>query len=394
MSRRTAASVAALSIAAIMAIPLAALAATTSAIAHTGGTTVVLPLHGAPLTVTTALDTSGNLASVDLSPVGDYASTAANYRSAAFHSPSDGGTTVRSTAFGSSESVSASTTGIASITGSGSWSSGLFGAGATALDYTVSDSGGKPVVSIGAITPAAGVTAKAGATSSHTANDRAYSSANVSFSMGGYTETLRISASATISDGGKNDKDSASAKKADKTPGAALSLTLTGRDRQSFTGTLAALSGDHTWSGMTCAGDPISFTYTTDSTGAIFGAATAGGPAEITMLKHGFLASFNEGSVKVTVLFKSRDHDGDNDSGYALTASSRWNCAAGGAPSVVPAPSATPTATPEPTATPTPEPTATPTPEPTATPTPEPTATPTPEPTATPTPEPTATPDA
>jgi hypothetical protein len=99
----------------------------------------------------------------------------------------------------------------------------------------------------------------------------------VSFTKDGYTKTLRI----TVKVETDHDK-----------PHASLKLTLTGRDRQVLTGTIAELQGDHTWSGKTCDGTPIGLTYTVNADGTVTYVSATGGTVTTHTSDKGFLARF------------------------------------------------------------------------------------------------------
>ena len=61
------------------------------------------------------------------------------------------------------------------------------------------------------------------------------------------------------------------------------------------------VAGSHTWTGVTCAGNPVSVTYhVTDRGRAVFDSAT-GGRARVRWLWHGFRVHFNGTSTRVMV---------------------------------------------------------------------------------------------
>ena len=270
----------AIGLTALLALPLVALAGATDAITQTGGMTVTLPGLGSPVTVSVTLDASGNLSAVNLDPTsaGTYSATAVSGHAVSFVS-ADGTTQVKIKAHGSKLSVGATAGSLASLVGSGTWSAAVFGTGTTStVGYTVGNASGTPTLSIDSVTGFAGTAStpvtKAG-------KDGSSVSGMVTYTKDGYTKilTIRVSVSAT------------GAKKA------SIKITLTGRDVQKTTGTLAALAGTHTWSGMTCDGTAVGITYTVDSpAGTVTYVSASGGTVTLGKSEHGWARGAEKGS--------------------------------------------------------------------------------------------------
>jgi hypothetical protein len=264
--------------AAVLAVPVVALASTTNAIAQTGGMTATLPLLGSSLTVQVTLDANGNLSQVNLDPVGDYTASQLNGHAVTFDSTA-GGTQVKIKAHGSSLSIGAKAGTLDALVGPGTWSADVFGTGSpTSLTYAIGNNAGVPTVAINSVTPAAGVTATTDTPVSKTEDHGSFASASVSFAKDGFTKKLTISV--------KVNADPAH-------PGASLKLTLTGKDRQVLTGTLAQLGGTHTWSGKTCDGTVLGLTYTVNPDGTVTYVSATGGTATTQTFDKGFLARFD-----------------------------------------------------------------------------------------------------
>ena len=270
----------------LLALPMAAFANTSEAIAQTGGMTVVLPFPGTDLSVVVKLDAVGNLTQVDLAPIGTYSATKVGPHAVTFENSGDT-SQVKIKAKGDKLAVSASAPTLASFLGTGSWSADLFGTGtATTVAYTVGDSGGAPTIALGAIVPAAGITVVPGTPKMKTGSSGSEASVRIEFSKDGFTKKLDIKVSV----------------KADGERPASLKITLSGKDRQKLNGTLAQLAGLHSWSGHLCNGAPVSFTYTVrDPAGTVaFGTAT-GATATAKPSNHGFTVRFDGSKTKVKV---------------------------------------------------------------------------------------------
>ncbi len=250
----------------LLAVPTVALANTSSAIAQTGGMTATLPLLGSSLTVAVTLDTSGNVSSVNLDPVGSYSASQLDSHAVSFDS-TGGTSSVRVKAFGSKMSISASAGSLADLLGSGTWTADVFGTGAAShVAYTVGDSGGgMPAVKIDSVDAAAGITAtiQPGKSWEHDEHDDRRAVAVVDFTANGFVKHLTISVSVDQ----------------DREKPARLKITLSGRDRQSFDGTLADLAGNHTWNGRLCDGTAVSATFAVTSDGKVSFVSAAGAAA-------------------------------------------------------------------------------------------------------------------
>ncbi len=285
LPNRRAGIAAALAMAAVLAVPVAAFASTTDAIAQTGGMTATLPLLGSSLTVQVTLDANGNLSQVNLDPVGDYTASKLNGHAVTFDSTA-GGTQVKIKAHGASLSIGATAATLDALVGPGTWSADLFATGEkSSVAYTVGNNAGAPTVTIGTVTPATGVTSVIGTPEalhakhfeSHDQNGDQVAVAAVSFTKDGYTKTLSITVRVVTGD----------------KPHASLKLTLTARDRQILTGTIAELAGNHTWSGKTCDGTAIGITYTVNADGTLTYVSATGGTVTTHDFGKGFLASFD-----------------------------------------------------------------------------------------------------
>lgn len=248
-------------VAMLLALPTSALAVTNVPIAQTGGMTATLPFLGVSdnLTVTVTLDPStGNVTAATLSGPGaaGLSQTSATQSIVKF---ANTGSTEKVTvkAMGSRLAISAKVTTLAELLGTGSWSADVFGTGQkTSVGYTIgSDSSGNPTVTLnGDPSPLpSGATWTAMTPKTGDGDGEATATAGGSFSYQGFTKQLRITVSVDTEDGG-----------------ARLSITLTGRDKQILTGSLAALAaaGPRTWSGIQCDGTPVSVTYHVDASGS------------------------------------------------------------------------------------------------------------------------------
>ena len=275
---------AALAMAAILAVPVVAFAATTDAIAQTGGMTATLPLLGSSLTVQVTLDANGNLSQVNLDPIGDSTATKHSGHAVTFDSTA-GGTQVKIRAHGASLSIGATAATLDALVGPGTWSADLFGTGSkSSVAYTVGNNAGAPTVTIDTVTPADGITSVIGTPEAkHSKHFEAQEQdgdqvalAAVSFTRDGYTKTLSITVRVDTGD----------------KPHASLRLTLVARDRQTLAGTIAELQGDHSWSGKTCGGTAIGITYTVNLDGSVTYVSATGATVTVHEFDKGFLARF------------------------------------------------------------------------------------------------------
>lgn len=271
---------------ALMALPMAALATTTAAIAQTGGMTVVLPGLGTPLTVDLTLDATGNVSQVNLDPVGTYSASQVSGHAVSFDS-GDGTTQVKIRAGGSRMSVRAAAGTLDALVGSGSWSADVFGTGAkTTVGYTVGKAtDGSPTVAIDSVSAPGGIAVAQGAPKTGSGDHEAKASVQVTFSLDGFTKKLTISVSVDTED----------------THQASFNISLSGKDRQTLTGPLETLVGGRTWSGTLCDGTAVSFTYTVNADGTVSYGDATGATATVRSSKHGFSVRFAGTKARVSV---------------------------------------------------------------------------------------------
>jgi hypothetical protein len=293
----------AVSLVALLALPMAVLATTSDAIAQTGGMTATLPLLGSSLTVQVTLDGTGNVSQVNLDPVGTYSASRLSAHAVTFDSA--GGTTqVKIKARGDKLSIKASAGSLDALLGPGTWSADVFGTGAkSTVDYTVGKaSDGSPTVALGPVNAASGITATAGTPKTGSGDHGKSASVKVVFSRDGYTKTLSIKVSV----------------KATGARPASLQIALSGKDRQQTSGTLADLVGAHTWSGKLCDGTAVTIGYTVKADGTVTYGSATGGTATAKTHDHGFTARFDGTGVKVTVSLKQA-----KDGSYSLSTSAK-----------------------------------------------------------------------
>jgi hypothetical protein len=298
----------AVALVALLALPVAVLANTTDAIAQTGGMTATLPLLGSSLTVEVTLDGTGNLKTVNLTPVGTYSASTVGSHAVTFDS-ADGTTKVKIKAKGDKLSIKASAGSLDALVGPGTWSADVFGTGAkSTVAYTVGKAAdGSPTLALGAISAAAGITVEAGTPTTRTDDDGDTSaSVKIAFNHDGYTKKLSIKVSV----------------EATGVHHASLELKLSGKDRQKLSGTLASLVGPHSWSGKLCTGTAVTIAYTVNADGTVTYGSATGGTATVKTGEHGFTARFDGTKVKVSVSLKQ-----DESGMYSLkTDAKRGGC--------------------------------------------------------------------
>ena len=279
-------------IAMAMILPASAAANTNEPIAQTGGMTVTIPMLGTSLTVAVTLDGVGNISGVALDPANALPTTTTDDHGVKFTN-ADGTATVKVKARGDKLQVKA-TTKLADLVGSGTWAANVFGAGTGAkVAYTIGvDADGEPTIKIDSATAPSGV----GVVVQDPANgqDRhgdthglSGARAAVVFSSQGFSKTLTLSVSAR--------KDGT----------ATFKVTLSGRDRQKVTGTLADLAGDRVWTAHLCDGTPVAVSYHVESNGTIMVDATTGPPATVNASEHGTQVRFDGTSVGVSIRLKA-----------------------------------------------------------------------------------------
>lgn len=279
-----------MAIVALLAFPAITSANTGEPIAQTGGMSATLPLFGTTLTVDVTLDTStGNISGVALTPTGDFTATTTQPEIVKFANAA-GTTKVSVRAKGSAESIRARSGALADFLGSGTWSADVFGTGAkSSVDYTVGDDGsGHPTLAFGTITPAAGITDVVTGPTMRTSDEGSSASGTVTFNYQGFVKRLRISVSVSAEDGH-----------------ASLGITLSGRDRQKLSGSLADLAGPRTWSAHLCDGTAVSVAYHVASDGTIAYDGATGGPATAKPF--------------TSHAWESKDNQKSNDNGLRVT---------------------------------------------------------------------------
>lgn len=285
----------------LLAIPASAAATTGEPIAQTGGMSATLPLLGASLTVDVTLDATGNITGVALTPTGVVSQTKADATFVKFANAA-GTTTVSVKAKGDRLSISAKSASLADLLGSGTWSADVFGTGAaSSVAYTVGNDGtGNPTIALGTITPAATVTATAGTPKSESEDGESSASVRVVFARDGFIKVLKISVSVDLTDGH-----------------AGLKITLTGKDRQKTTGTLAELSlvPVRTWSAHLCDGTAVSVTYHVAADGTIVYDGATGGTTTVKTREHGISVRFDGTKVGVSISLRTNE-----DGTYTLVA--------------------------------------------------------------------------
>ena len=277
-------------------LPASAAANTNEPIAQTGGMTVTIPMLGTSLTVAVTLDAVGNISGVTLDPADALPTTTTGEHGVKFTN-ADGTATVKVKARGDKLQVKA-TTKLTDLIGSGTWAANVFGAGTGAnVAYTIgTDADGKPTIKIDSATAADGVGVAimdpalkhAGKWDKHGASA---ARAAVVFSYQGFSKTL------TLSVGARKDGT------------ATFKVTLSGRDRQKVTGTLAELAGDRVWNAHLCDGTPVAVSYHVASDGTIVVDSTTGPAATTKAGKHGTQVRFDGTRVGVSLRLKSLEGD-------------------------------------------------------------------------------------
>jgi hypothetical protein len=303
----------AVSLVALLALPMVVLATTSDAIAQTGGMTATLPLLGSSLTVEVTLDGTGNLSKVNLDPVGTSSASKLSAHAVTFDS-ADGTTQVKIKATGDKLSIKASAGTLDAIVGPGTWSADVFGTGSkSTVAYTVGKAAdGSPTLTLGTVNAASGIAVAAGTPQTGSHEQGASASVKVAFSRDGYTKTLSIRVSV----------------KAKGSHPASLQISLSGKDRQMVSGALADLVGPHTWSGKACDGTAVAITYTVLADGTVVYGSATGGTATVKTRDHGFAARFDGTKLKVQVSLKQAE-----DGAYSLsTSAKRGGCLHQGVP--------------------------------------------------------------
>ncbi|MFQ5947694.1 MAG: hypothetical protein ACE5KX_02390, partial [Acidimicrobiia bacterium] len=110
----------------LLAVPGAAFAHTTDAIAETGGSTTTLTLLGTPLTIEVVLDDGGNITEVILDPATGATETETGPHEVKFVF-GDGMTTLEVEAEDDELEVKVETSTLSDLVGPGTWSADIFG---------------------------------------------------------------------------------------------------------------------------------------------------------------------------------------------------------------------------------------------------------------------------
>jgi hypothetical protein len=303
---RTAGGLSALAVmVAMLALPASVAATTNAPIAQTGGMTATLPILGGGVDVTVALDPSGNITGVTVSDP-SLAQTKATANVVKF-ATTDGKTKVTVKAKGSRLSLSAKVTTLAELVGSGNWGADVFGTSIKSMvDYTIGDDGsGNPTVTLGTPAPLpSGATWTPATPKSSTEDGGSRATAGGTFSYQGFVK--RLSVTVSVEKGDSEDPGSAR-----------LSITLSGKDRQSLSGTLAALAaaGGRSWSAHLCDGTAVSVMYHVNADGTIGYDGVTGPAATATPKDHGLTVRFDGTRVGLTVALKD-----NGDGTYTLVA--------------------------------------------------------------------------
>ncbi len=283
-------------LAALLALPMTVLGNTSAAIAQTGGMSVTLPLApllGGPLTVEVKLDGTGNVSQVNLNPIGTYSATKLGPHAVTF-AKGDGTTQVSIKAKGDKLSVKASAGTLDGLLGAGTWSADVFATGTkSTVAYTVGKAAdGTPTIAVNSVTPAAGITVVQDPPKTETEDHEASASVRVAFSANGYTKKLSISVSVDT----------------EGTHKASLKITLSGKDRQKLSGTLAEIGlGLHTWTGALCDGKAVGIRYNVLDTGAVSFVDATGGTTTVKSGEHGFSVRFDGTKARVKVSLQKSD---------------------------------------------------------------------------------------
>ncbi len=288
-----------------LAVPGAASASTTEAIADTGGMTVSLGVLGSPLDVSVTLDEIGHITEVT---VGDgYSEDKSSEHQVRFSHDEDA-TRIDVRAKEHKLTASVKAADLASILGNHTWSAALFGSDTeSSVTFEVVENGsGYPELTNVAVTGLfpADATYEISAIDNELEDDEAESSVRITFMWNGYTMTLKIKAEMEFEDDGDDDDDELSVK---------LKFELRGKDIQLLRDQeLAALAGAHSWDGRLCDGTPVAVGYTIGGSGEVTvdtvtvdGAATDG--YDLDTKSHGFKLEFDDSKAKVTVELKQKD---------------------------------------------------------------------------------------
>ncbi len=272
----------------VLAFPTAVAANTNEPIAQTGGMTATLPLLGTSLKVDVTLDAVGKISGVALDPTGTVSKTEASDHAVKF-SNAGGTAKVVVRAQGDKLTIAAKAK-LGALVGSGTWAADVFGTGVkSTVAYTIGkDGSGSPTLAIGAVSTPSGVTPLVNAPATKTHDKQVSVSGGVTFSQNGFSKRLTISINA--------DKGTGAAK---------LRITLSGRDRQTLTGILAALAGNRTWAAHLCNGTAVSVKFHVTADGKVVYDSASGAPATEKNRDNGFVVRFTGTSAGVSAFLKA-----------------------------------------------------------------------------------------
>jgi len=283
-----------------LAIPAAAMANTTEAIADTGGMHLVL--LGSTVEVDVTLDEFGNIDSVAVTG-GGLTETSAGDHKVRF-STADGATKVDVKAKKDKLSASMRSATLGDLVGDHVWTAEVFPDATATVPFSIAEDGtGNPVLSLGDV-------AMTGANSGDVEvtvrgpfqeidDDEAEAKATVEFAWNGFTKTLRIQVE--VEDDDDDDDDH----------GAKLKVELRGKDRQMIgAASLADLVGSYTWTGLLCDGTSVTVDYQVGGDGTVTPGAVGGVGADrydIKTYEHGFRVSFDNEDARLNVKLKEKD---------------------------------------------------------------------------------------
>ncbi|MDH3261735.1 MAG: hypothetical protein OEM84_12290 [Acidimicrobiia bacterium] len=285
-----------------LAVPTAAMANTTEAIAETGGMT--LALLGSSVTVNVTLDQFGNLTDSVGVIGGGFNETSASDHKVRF-ATADGVTKIDVKAKKGKLSASVRSAALDDLKGDHVWSAEVFEDATAEVRFTISNVAGdpqlsKPVVTMtGANAGAVVVTVKEPSQETDD-DDEAEAKATVVFTMDGFTKTLLIKVEVDHDDDGDDDH------------GAKLKVELRGKDRQVLADSPEKLAKAYTWDGLLCDGTTVSVAYVVHPDGTVtFAEPVFASPGahsfETKALDNGFRVSFDEGEARLTVQLKQKD---------------------------------------------------------------------------------------
>jgi hypothetical protein len=267
----------------LLAFPVGVAATTSEPIAATGGMTTQIWLMGTSVTVGVTLTPVGDISVATLTPLPAGVTQTKTTKDAVTFSNTDGSARVSVRAKGDKLSIAAKGT-LAGLAGISSWSANVFPGAPATVPYTIGNSSGTPTLAIGIVT-APGMDSALIAPETRTEDGGVKVEAGVTFSKDGLVKRLMISIE-TRGDGS-----------------AQLKITLSGKDRQNLTDTLATLTavGSRTWSGHLCDGTPVSVLYHVAADGTVMYDSATGAAATSRTTHDGFAVRFDTTNVGVRV---------------------------------------------------------------------------------------------